>query len=349
MIESPNFITFLNENRFQLAHRLVEKIGDQSNTIAAIDDFQPQIQKLAFELVDHLADAVASDNRRVFANFVIWLNLTIQPELKDFIKPILIAMQDEFNQDGTDAEDVNLFALSCIEEGLSEMGIQSCSPQKIRTVNKFDEIRRQYVDHLLAGEKQKAIDGILKQVKGGMSVKDIYLHVLQEALYKIGRLWQENKITVAKEHYCTAVTQLAISQLYPYIFTTNKNGLNLVAVCVGGEVHEIGVRMVADFFEMEGWNTWYLGSNTPAESIIDSVIENKTDLLAISCTISLHIRRVISIIRMLRSNPESKDVCVMVGGQPFNQIPNLWKEIGADLYASNAQDAIEAARSRFHF
>ena len=36
----------------------------------------------------------------------------------------------------------------------------------------------------------------------GISVKDIYLHVFQSSLYEIGRLWQENKITVAQEHYC---------------------------------------------------------------------------------------------------------------------------------------------------
>jgi hypothetical protein len=36
-----------------------------------------------------------------------------------------------------------------------------------------------------------------------------------------------------------------------------------VAACVSGELHEIGVRMLCDLLEMEGWNTIYLGANVP--------------------------------------------------------------------------------------
>ena len=42
----------------------------------------------------------------------------------------------------------------------------------------------------------------------------------------------------------------------------------MVATCIGGELHEIGIRMVADFFEMEGWDTYYLGANTPADAVV---------------------------------------------------------------------------------
>ncbi|MDZ7776615.1 MAG: hypothetical protein U5L09_13885 [Bacteroidales bacterium] len=55
-----------------------------------------------------------------------------------------------------------------------------------------------------------------------------------------------------------------MSQLYPYIFNSQRVGKSMVAATVGGELHEMGIRMVADFFEMEGWDTWYLGANAPA-------------------------------------------------------------------------------------
>ena len=34
--------------------------------------------------------------------------------------------------------------------------------------------------------------------------------------HEIGRLWQINHISVAHEHYCTSVTQMIMSELYPY-------------------------------------------------------------------------------------------------------------------------------------
>ena len=69
-----------------------------------------------------------------------------------------------------------------------------------------------------------------------------------------------NLLSVAQEHYCTAATQLVMSQLYPRIFSTERRGRTLVAARVADDLHEIGLRMVADFFEMEGWDTFYVGA-----------------------------------------------------------------------------------------
>ena len=107
---------------------------------------------------------------------------------------------------------------------------------------------------------------ILQAVEQGSPVKDIYQRVFQPTQHEIGRLWQTNQISVAQEHYCTAATQLAMAQLYPYTFSAERSGRRLVAACVSGELHEIGARIVADLFEMAGWDTYYLGANTPTRS-----------------------------------------------------------------------------------
>ena len=107
---------------------------------------------------------------------------------------------------------------------------------------------------------------VLDAVNSGVPVRDIYLQVFQPAQYEIGRLWQTNRISVAQEHYCTAATQLIMSQLYPLIFSSPRNGLRMVAACVQGDSHELGLRMVSDFFELEGWDTLFLGASTPAGS-----------------------------------------------------------------------------------
>ena len=50
-----------------------------------------------------------------------------------------------------------------------------------------------------------------------------------------------------------------------------------------------GDRMVADFFEMDGWDTYFLGANTPAESVLRTADERRADVLAVSCTMTFHI------------------------------------------------------------
>jgi methylmalonyl-CoA mutase cobalamin-binding domain/chain len=162
--------------------------------------------------------------------------------------------------------------------------------------------------------------------------------------YEIGRLWQMNQISVAQEHYCSAATQLIMSQLYPYIFKTEKIGRRLVAACVGEELHEIGIRMVADFFEMEGWDTYYLGANTPTQSILRTIQEKEIDVLGLSTTMPFHVNILKDLIEKVRLCPEGEKIKIMVGGYPFQVSPDLGKKLKADDYARNAQDAIEIAK-----
>jgi methanogenic corrinoid protein MtbC1 len=209
--------------------------------------------------------------------------------------------------------------------------------------NEYALLAKEYLGLIMKVDRYSASKLILDAVDEGLSIKDLYLHVFQPTLYEIGRLWQNNEITVAKEHFCTAVTQFIMSQLYPKIISSKKKDLNLFATCVGGELHEIGIRMVADFFEMEGWNTFFTGASTPVESIIRSIEEFDTDVLAISTSMTFNIIRVKELIdKVNEALPEHK-VKIMVGGRPFNISPGIWKSVNADFYASDASTAIDIA------
>jgi methylmalonyl-CoA mutase cobalamin-binding domain/chain len=200
-----------------------------------------------------------------------------------------------------------------------------------------------YLKILLEGDRKKAINMINDLISKGISIKTLYLEIFQPVQKEIGRLWQRNKITVAQEHFATGITQMIISQLYPEIFNTKKNGKIIVAACVGNELHELGIRMVSDFLELSGFDTYYLGANTPASSIIKYIIEKKANILAISATMMVHLDGIKNIVELIRKSP-AKDVKILVGGYSFNLIPNLWKKIGADGYAKDADSAIEIAK-----
>jgi methanogenic corrinoid protein MtbC1 len=197
-----------------------------------------------------------------------------------------------------------------------------------------------YLQALLRGERHIACKLILDAAQSGIAVRDLYLQVFQPTQYEIGRLWQVNQISVAQEHYCTAAAQLIMSQLYPYVFGGEKTRGALVAACVSGELHEVGVRMVSDFFEMDGWRTYYLGANMPMAAVVQAVVQHQADVLAISATITYHARAVESLILAVRRTPECGRVKILVGGYPFKTDPGLWRMIGADGSAPDAPEAV---------
>jgi methanogenic corrinoid protein MtbC1 len=204
-----------------------------------------------------------------------------------------------------------------------------------------------YLTALLRAKRRNATSLIMRALDAGTDVRDIYLRVFQSAQYEVGRLWQMNKITAAQEHYCTAVTQSIISKLYPHIFSAERNGHQLVASCAFAEQHEIGIRMVCDFFEMEGWDTHYLGAGTEPESVVRAIIEKRAELALVSVTVGLHLTRAKALINLIRSSEACQGVKVLVGGYIFNALPDLWRKMGADGYARDAREAVAVARKLF--
>lgn len=207
----------------------------------------------------------------------------------------------------------------------------------------LSELAVRYLGHVLGGERHEAVELIDSAAASGVRIDDIYRWILQPVQLELGRLWLTNRISVALEHYATAVTQMAMSRLYGRLFTGAHNGRRVVAACIGGELHELGLRMVADFLEMHGWDSRYLGANTPLPAIVDTVAAVRADLVALSATMSVYVPDVSLAIEALRSDARTAHVKVMVGGYPFNISQEIFERVGADGTARDADEAVALA------
>ena len=296
--------------------------------------------------LSYLSQSIAVSTPGLFADYVSWARVMLArrnvpaedlaanlDHIRDTLEHLLpVEMRDTARQ--------------YLDEGVQQIQKDIASPPPFLTpAGPHAELAKHYLDALLAADRHTANTLILDAVGAGVSIRELYLHVFQRSQQELGRLWQLNQVSVAQEHYCTAATQLIMSQLYPHIFTPNKNGRTLVASSVAGDLHELGIRMVADFFEMEGWNTFYLGANTPAADIVKTLVAHRADALALSATITFHIQAVAHVIAEVRSSEICKDVKVVVGGYPFNVAPDLWKKIGADGYAVDALSALSVVNT----
>lgn len=202
-----------------------------------------------------------------------------------------------------------------------------------------ENIYSNFLDCLIRGERKKSTDLILGLLDQGADLRDIYILVFQRALTEIGDLWQKNKITVAQEHLSTATIQSIIMLLYSYMKFPGTNGKKAVISCVGRELHEVGARMVSDFFELEGWDVRYLGANVPERDIYSTLMDFRPDILGISCTMPAHVESVRNIIIQARSI--LPQLIITVGGYAFNRNQELYKYVGADLWAPDARYTVE--------
>jgi len=201
----------------------------------------------------------------------------------------------------------------------------------------------QYVVTVLEGDRRKASDLILGALHRGLPIRDIYLTVLLPAMQELGRMWERNEIDVAEEHFCTATTEMVLSQLYTHLPRAPHNGRTVVLAATEGNHHQIGVRMVADFFEMAGWRSVFLGANVPGHDLALAVADFNADVLAIAACLHAHLQSVQDAIAMVRSCPEARNARIIVGGRGFEGTDGLWADMGADALAMSPDDAVARA------
>lgn len=200
-----------------------------------------------------------------------------------------------------------------------------------------------YMEALRHGDRRSAYNLARGALDSGVDIRDIYMEVLQPAMHEVGRLWERNQFTVAQEHLATAITQSVMAQIYATVYGAPFNGLTLIATCIGGELHELGIRMVSDFFELEGYSVFYLGANAPIPDVVSMVNDRRADLLAISVTLGGYVVQAREMIQAVRASPQGQRVKIMVGGQPFNRTPDVATTIGADFTARDAREAVRRA------
>src|SRR5208337_2951736 len=158
-------------------------------------------------------------------------------------------------------------------------------------------------------------------VSSGIPVKEIYLHVFQPVLQETGRLWQLQQVSIAQEHSVTASVETLMARLHDRALFSGREkkrgrGTTVIAAGVGAELHDMGIRMVADFFEMDGWDTYYTGANTPALSLLRATRDRNADVIAISCTMPSFLPAVHYLIRSLRADSGTAQAKIIVGGHP---------------------------------
>jgi methanogenic corrinoid protein MtbC1 len=211
-----------------------------------------------------------------------------------------------------------------------------------------EEVRARYLDAILAGSRREAF-GIVELARAeGLGIRSLYLDVFQPAMREIGRLWQDNRITVADEHLATAITQAAMARLYQELFqATPDPGPLLVAACADNERHELGLRMICDVLEMEGWDTVFLGASVPVEDLVEMVRVRRPQVVALSASIAPHVGRVREAIQAIRGVDGSAAPLIAVGGRAFMDDPDLAERLGADLTAKDAVEAAELLKMKF--
>jgi methanogenic corrinoid protein MtbC1 len=179
-----------------------------------------------------------------------------------------------------------------------------------------DELFDDYTTALLQANRAYCQQIVQDLLVSDIDIKTLYLDLIQRSMYRVGELWEQNRISVGVEHLATAITESLLPLVYPRMFGSEHLERVGLITCVPNEYHQIGSHIVADFFELNHWHGHSLGANMQHSGLLDVIDKMEPDLLGFSVSLPFNLPTLVETLETVKADFPKLDI--IVGGRAFH-------------------------------
>ena len=206
-----------------------------------------------------------------------------------------------------------------------------------------ESITERYLSELLKGDRNSCRAVIEETLQSGVPANSVYMDVIWPIMVEIENLFREEKINSAQEAFATRINRTIVDQLQNKLPRKPVRSKRIVVCSTTTEQGELGAQIISDLFESDGWESRMVGGAVDHDDVLEFVQIWGPDILlfyGVNGKGAPQLRKLIDRIRTINARPDMK---IMLSGGVFNRAEGLWEEIGADLYAPNAAEAVRMA------
>lgn len=190
-----------------------------------------------------------------------------------------------------------------------------------------------YVKALKDLDKPTCVSMALGALESGTAdIVALYQEILAPALNSIVTAELNTKDAIWKEHVRSEITRTVIECCYPYVLKAAEGrgpagqAGKVMIVLPAEEYHELGARMGADFFLINGFDALFVGSNTPREEILGGITWFRPDYIDIHVVNYYNLFKAKELIRQIRElDPHVK---ILGSGYAFCQDSGFSASVG---------------------
>ncbi len=196
---------------------------------------------------------------------------------------------------------------------------------------------------IVAGNMNVAVQMSQQAVDAGIEPKAIISDYLIKGMEIIGARFGEGKAFVPNLLMSARAMKGCLDLLKPLM--QGETGITCGKIVIGtvkGDLHDIGKNLVASMFEGSGFELVNLGINVEADKFVQAIKDNNADILALSALLTTTMGYMKDVIEAVEAAGLRDKVKIMVGGAPVNA--EFAKQIGADIYTDDANEAVIAAK-----
>ncbi len=173
---------------------------------------------------------------------------------------------------------------------------------------------------------------------GSYQITTALREVILPHLREVGERWARGEISIAHEHFGSHIIRERLVSLGRS--WGRGSGPRALLACLEDELHDLPLIAFGLALRDEGWSISFLGSNTPAESVLEVVRERPPTVAVISATRPGPVHAAREVLRDL-----SGVTNLVVAGSP--ECESIAAEIGATYIDGDPGDAAATIDSRF--
>ncbi|MBD0359288.1 MAG: cobalamin B12-binding domain-containing protein, partial [Nitrososphaeraceae archaeon] len=160
---------------------------------------------------------------------------------------------------------------------------------------------------------------------------NFYDKLLKPVMYKIGELWEQEKLDVATEHACTNTASSLVKVINERISHSKatRSQYKILICTPEGELHSLACNIIESLLLSKGFKVYNISPSVPSDSIIDYLKDIEPDIMLISITITDNIKPAERLIKEIRLKYHI--VPIIIGGSGLNKV---------DDYITNDNDVI---------
>jgi DNA-binding transcriptional MerR regulator len=203
-----------------------------------------------------------------------------------------------------------------------------------------------FLREALAGDFAAASQLILGADDLGMPLMRLFGDVLRPALQEVGTRWERGGLPVGQEKEVSELARDLISELSRRHADPDPHGPIVVAACVAGERHELGLRMVIGLLRERGWRVHFLGADVAPRFLVETVLLRGPAVVLLSATREERLPAVADALTAVREIgiPERVPI-VVVGGRGVVAHSATLRDWGAIPAGADGLDAALEALS----
>ncbi len=208
----------------------------------------------------------------------------------------------------------------------------------------FDEVFDQLLKN---GDKGSAVlyalDRFTQCSEDVLSFYRFYQDFLLPPLYRWDCNSEVEAMCIWNEHMLSSAIRTVIEALYPHVVRLAREKFpepdkpKVVVLCPEEEYHDIGARVISDYFLLHGFDSIHVGANTPTKAVMAALPSIRPKFVSISVTNPIHMVATRKMIQTIRESLQAP-IRIVVGGKAFSANPSKAQEIGADQLLESFDD-----------